>query len=102
MYFDRHNALRPRTEFVVGHGLTKHHLGWYHRITPALPPAADQRRRSSAIVASCQKPTFFQLPLELLTLLVRCGGLTQELECQGERLVIFLTCGKVFRYPDVR
>jgi integrase/recombinase XerD len=49
-----------------------------------------------------QKPTFLQLPLGLLTLLVPCGGLTQELECQGERPVIFLTCGKVFRYLDVR
>jgi hypothetical protein len=36
VYFDRHNALRPRTESVVGHGLTKHHLAGTG-ITPALP-----------------------------------------------------------------
>jgi hypothetical protein len=26
-----------------GHGQTNRHPGRYHRITPALPPAADQR-----------------------------------------------------------
>jgi hypothetical protein len=39
---------------------------------------------------------------EMLALLMRCCNSAQQLVCQGERLVIILTCRNVLQHLDVR